>query len=175
VIVTAIFALKGLPRLWVAVTALSSRHQAERLYVARGRSALALMPALEDSAHLLTTRLGALAPRLLDATAESEATAELAGLLGHLALQQRARVDRSDGVPDSAVAGDLRRVSLDAVLETDVRGLADLLGAFSTGDPVTEVTRLRISAQDPSAGGTGPEVLRIEVRLRGWYLPQEPS
>lgn len=169
-VLAALLGFRGVPRAWDALDEVTGRRAARREFVIRGYAELSRLPALEDSTRELTARVAALAPRLLGGETRSQATAELAAGLGTVALQHRVRLDRSDPVPDSVVAGDLGRVSLDAELEGDVRGLAGLLGTLASRTLVTEVIRIRVSAPDPSAGGAGPEILRVELRLRAWFL-----
>lgn len=174
-ILAAFLGLRGIPRAREALDDARSRRAAQREFVLRGRAALGRLVELEDSTRILSARVAELAPRLLGAETRSEATAELAAVLGSLALRHRVRLDRSDPVGDSALAGGLGRVSLDAVLESDVRGLTGLLGALASRTQVTEITRLRVTAPDPSIGGAGPEVLRVEMRVRSWFLARGTS
>lgn len=175
VILGAVIALRVLPPVWQRVTAAEARLAALRMSVERGRADLSAFKALEDSTTQLVETVRSLAPWLVAGRSSSEAAAALAGHLSHVAVTQRTRLERSDLVADSARAGDLRRVTLDATLEGDIRGLTGTLGALASLAPVTEVTRLWVTAPDPGQATAGPELLRIELRIRGWYLGPEAS
>lgn len=172
-ILTAIGLLRIVPAATQGLRGALSRLHAEQQYLAAGRESLAGMPALEESTNVLTARVQGLATRVLPGETPSAATASLAGHLHHLASLYHAKLERTDPLPDSAAAGALRRVAVEVHLETDIRGLVALLGALATNPPVTEVTRLRVTAADPSLTAQGPEVLRIELRVRGWFLSSE--
>jgi hypothetical protein len=174
-IALALGGLRGLPWLWSHMSKAHDEALARRELLHRAEADLRTLPALQDSAKRLTEGVIGLAPRLLAGASSSEAIAGLSGHLTHLGIAHQARLDRTDPVPDSTAAGDLRRVSMDAVFESDVRGLAGLLAGFATAQPVTNLTRLRVTAADPTATGRGPEVLRIEVRVEAWYLDREAS
>ena len=167
--------LRTAPATWAPLRHFKDEEDGRRLLLTRARTELSELPALADTAKALSERVVALAPRILASGTTGEATAEFSALLTHLALSHQARLDRVDPVSDSTQAGDLARVTLDAVFETDVRGLAQLLGALATMAPVTELVRLKVSTGDPLAGGGGPEALRVEVRVRGWYLRKEAA
>lgn len=175
VILGAVIVLRVLPPVWQKVAAAQDRLVALRLYVERGRADLRAFKALEDSTTQLVESVRSLAPWLVAGRSSSEAAAALAGHLSRVAVTQRTRLERSDLVADSARAGYLHRVTLDATLEGDVRGLTGTLGALASLAPVTEVTRLWVTAPDPGQTTAGPELLRIELRIRGWYLSREAS
>jgi hypothetical protein len=174
-IIVVVFGLRGLPWLWSHVSRVHQDLAARRELLVRAELDLRAVPGLQDSAKRLTAQVMDLAPRLLSGATASEAAAAFAGHISHLALTHNARLDRADPVPDSLKAGDLRRVTMDAVFESDVRGLAGLLGGFATALPVTRVTRLRVTANDPATPGSRAEVLRIELRVQAWYLGREAS
>lgn len=174
-IALALVGLRGLPWLWSQLSKVHEEMLARRELLERAEADLGALPILQDSAKRLTEGVVDLAPRLLAGASSSEAIAGLSGHLTHLAIAHQARLDRTDPVPDSTAAGDLRRVSMDAVFESDVRGLAGLLAGFATTQQLTNLTRLRVTAADPTATGKGPEVLRIEVRVEAWYLNREAS
>jgi hypothetical protein len=168
-------ALRAVPAAHGAITRWEAGLRARREWLARSEAALAELPALEESTAVLTRRLAELAPRILAGSSENEAAASLAGLLGNLAMVHRARLERVERVADSMAAGPLRRVTMDAVVETDVRGLAALVSALASQQPVTHLVRLRVSTQDPGGHSSQPEVLRIELRVQGWFLGVEAS
>jgi hypothetical protein len=86
------------------------------------------------------------------------------------------RIERTSSLPDSAGAGGLRPASLRAALEGDSRGTLGMLGALARGRVALTTTDLRITAANPAAAGAVAELLKVEVTVRGWYLPRaEPS
>jgi hypothetical protein len=138
--------------------------------LAHTRADLAAGRELRDSAAGLSQALIGLAPRLLVGSSAAEAGADLAGRVNLAAARNQAKVEWLDPVANGAAAGRLRRARLHAALETDVRGLAAFLNAVETGEAVLTVENLRVVAPDPASVGRGPEILKVEVTVSGWYL-----
>jgi hypothetical protein len=146
---------------------------ARRTLLARTRADLASLPQLEDSATVLTQAVVALAPRLLSGHGEGEAQAELQGRLAYLATTAHMKLEEVAPVTDSLTAGNLRRLTVDAVFEGDVHGAAALMAALTTDVTALVPIRLRVVAADPASSSRVPEVLRLEVRLTAWALRSE--
>lgn len=165
----AIFALRVAP--WsirsVANLRASARERAEAL--ARVREIAAAAPAVRDSLTVALQRVVALAPKFVDGRTAAEAQAALGGLVSLIAARHRLRVIRLDPLPDSTVAV-FGRVALRGELEGDVTGMTGFVKAIETGDPLLTIPSLSVQPTDP--GGRGPEVLRIEARVAGFYLPK---
>lgn len=174
-ILAAVLGLRGMPWVWGWVSRSQAELAARRELLAVAETDLGALSELQDSAKQLTDGVVGLAPSLLSGASQSEAAAALSGHLSHLALTHSAKLERTDPVPDSSGAGDLGRVTMDGVFESDVRGLAGLLAALASGQPVTQVTRLRVTAADPATPPRGAEILRIEVRVQAWYLDREAT
>jgi hypothetical protein len=134
---------------------------------------LGALPALEDSAEALTKAVVALAPRLLSGHGNGEAMAELQGRLSYLAATSHLKLERVDPVPDSTTAGNLRRLTVDAVFEGDIRGAVALLAALTSDITAVVPLRVRVVASDPVSGPRSPEMLRLEMRLTAWALRGE--
>ena len=61
-----------------------------------------------------------------------------------------------------------------AALETDVRGLIALIHAIDTGEEVLNLDELRVEAREPGTAPRGPEILKVEITVSGWYIrPRE--
>lgn len=142
----------------------------QRATLNRARRDLGDLPRLEDSVRVLTRRLAALAPRVLGGTTAAAGQSELAGVVTHLAIINHARIERLDPVPDSAQAGDLARLTVDAVFETDIAGITGLLASLDSMPLAVGAEHLEISSSDPLGESRGPEALRLEARLNAWYL-----
>jgi len=170
VVVGAVLGLRVLPwglrRLGSAHALL--RERAELL--ARTRDEMAALPTLRDSAAVLSQALVALAPQLLSGSTAAEAAADLSGRMNLAAARAPAKVDRLDPLPDSTSDGGLGRVRVHAALETDIRGLVALIRAIDTGDEVLKLDELRVEAPEPGAPVRGPEILKVEVTVSGWYI-----
>lgn len=172
VVLTAVLVLRVLP--WAAGRTLGAyddlQHRAALL--ARARDQVAGAGLLRDSAATLTRAIVRLAPQLVVGATAAEAQADLAGRVNVAASRSLLRLDRVDPVPDSGTAGRLARVRARAALEGDVRGLVRFLRAVEQGDALLAVDELRVTPGDPAAGsgGLGPEILRVEVTVAGWYL-----
>jgi hypothetical protein len=136
----------------------------------RTREEMAALPTLRDSAAALSQALVALAPQLLLGSTAAEASADLAGRMNVAASRAPAKLERLDALPDTSSDGRLGRVRVHAAVETDVRGLVALLRAIDAGPELLHLEELRV--ESPQAGGPerGPETLRVEVTVSGWYV-----
>ncbi len=138
--------------------------------LARTRDEMASLPTLRDSAATLSQALVALAPQLLSGSSAVEAGADLSGRMNLAASRAPAKVERMDPLPDSAGDGRLGRVRVHAALETDVRGLIAFLKAIDAGDEVVKLVELHVEAPQALTSERGPEILKIEVTVSGWYI-----
>ncbi|HEU4700017.1 MAG TPA: GspMb/PilO family protein [Gemmatimonadales bacterium] len=141
-----------------------------RALIARMRTDVYGFGALQDSAGAVQAQIVALAPRVLTGHSAYQAVADLAGRFEVLAQQQHAKLQRTDQLPDSATVGALRRITVHAAFEGDSRGLFGLLRRLERDTLALVLTTVRISAPDPTSPDNVPEVLRLEVTARGWYL-----
>jgi hypothetical protein len=116
----------------------------------------------------------ALAPELVEGHSTAEAAASLSGLVNLAASQQHLKVLRLDPLPDSA-AGVFSEVGVHAELEGDVTGLAGLIRAIETGEPLLSVRALTATVSDPVPHGSAPEVMHIELDVSGYFLPRGTS
>lgn len=172
VVAGAMLALRGVPAAWVALRNTRETMSARAELLARAEVDVLQADTLNDSAAVIRTKVLGLAPRLLSGTREADALADLTLRLKRAAADNRVRVERTNALPDSGQAGGLRPVSLRASLEGDSRGTLGLVGAMARGNVVLTATDLRITAGNPAAAA---EVLRVEMTVRGWYLPRPES
>jgi hypothetical protein len=86
------------------------------------------------------------------------------------AARAPAKLERLDPLPDTSSAGRLGRVRVHAALETDVRGLVALLRAIDAADEVLTLDELRVEAPEPGSVQRGPEILKVEITVSGWYI-----
>jgi len=140
------------------------------MLLARTRDEMASLPRLRDSATVLSQALVALAPQVLSGSSAAEAGADLSGRMNLAASRAPAKLERMDALPDSNENGRLGRVRVHAALETDVRGLVALLRSIDAGDEVLRLEELRVEAPDPGMVARGPEILKVEVTVSGWYI-----
>lgn len=136
----------------------------------RTREELLSLPSLRDSASVLTRALVAVAPQVLSGSTPAEAGVDLSGRMSLAASRAPAKVNRLDPLPDSSGEGRLGRARIHASLETDVRGLVAFMRAIEAGGEVLTLDEMRIEAPDPGAAGRGPELLKVEVTVSGWYI-----
>jgi len=170
VTVGAVVLLRVLP--WTVRSALaaeSTLHE-RAVLLARARASLANAPRLRDSAAALGIALVGLAPKILSGATATEAMADLSGRVNLAVTGHQAKLERVDPVPDTQRAGRLRRATLRASLECDVRGLAGVLQALEFGKAALAVRELHVVAVDPGSPDRNPEVLRVELSVAGWYL-----
>ncbi len=154
----------------------SERALAQRIQMLEHeRADLAQAGALGDSAAQLTRALAGLAPKLLVGDTRAEAGADFASRLSLVAARHQVKIERVDQLADSAAAGRLRRTGVRIALESDVRGIAGLLQALSSGDAALSVEALRLVAPDPGGAAAGPETLKAELSVTGWYLARRAA
>lgn len=143
--------------------------------LARTRDEMASLPRLRDSASVLSQALIALAPQVLSGPTASEASSDLSARMNLIASRAPAKVERLETLRDSSANGRLGRVRVHAAVETDVRGLVALLKAIETGDEVLHLDELHVEAPRPDPTIRGPEILKIEVTVSGWYIRPRDS
>ena len=135
----------------------------------QSRRELALEAAIADSSKAIKEAMVSLAPRLLSGTTPAEAADALNGLISLAADRSSTKLTAVSAEEDSASAGLLRRVAVRAQFDGDIRGLAGFLRSLVEGETVLVADRLQVVAAEPGGSGAGPEVLRIELTVRGWY------
>ncbi len=166
----AVLGLRVVP--W-AVRRLTAAHAVLReraTLLARTGEEMASLPRLRDSANVLSQALLRLAPQVLSGSTPAEAGADLSGRMNLAASRAPAKVERLDPLPDSSGDGRLGRVRVHAEIETDIRGLIALMRAIDTGDEVLNLDELRVEAPEPGTLPRGPEILRVEITVSGWYI-----
>ncbi len=170
VTVGAVVLLRVLP--WTVQSALAAEAMLREraVLLGRARANLAGASGLRDSAAALGVALVGLAPKILSGGTATEATADLSGRVNLAVSGHQAKLQRVDPVPDSTRAGRLRRATLRAAFECDVRGLAGVLQALELGKAALAVRELHVVAVDPGFPDRTPEVLRVELTVAGWYL-----
>ncbi len=166
----AVLGLRVLPAAVRRVTEVGAVLRERATLLARTRDEMASLPTLRDSAAVLSQSLIALAPQVLSGSTSAEAGADLSARMNLAASRAPARIERIDPLPDSSGDGRLGRVRVHAALETDVRGLVALLRAVDAGDEVLKLDELRVQAPDPGTVERGPEILKVEITVSGWYL-----
>jgi len=170
VIAVAVLGLRVLPAgVRHALSARDALHE-RAILLARTRAEMDLLPALRDSAAVLSQALVALASQVLSGSTAAEAGADLSGRLNLAASRAPARVERLNPLPDSTSDGRLGRVRVQLAVETDVRGLIALLRSIDAGAEVLKLDELRVEAPEPVAVRRGPEILKVEVTVSGWYI-----
>jgi hypothetical protein len=166
----AVFGLRVLPWSVRRVTAAHAVLRERATLLARTRDEMASLPKLRDSANVLSQALLALAPQVLSGSTPAEAGADLSGRMNLAASRAPAKVERIDPLPDSSGEGRLGRVRVHAALETDVRGLIALIRAIDGGDEVLKLDELHVESPEPGTVQRGPEILKVEVTVSGWYI-----
>jgi len=166
----AVLGLRVLPWLIRRGSMAYSQLEEHATLLARTRDELATLSELRDSTAVLTRALVALAPQVLSGSTAAEAGADLSGRINLAASRAPARVERLEAMPDSSSDGRLGRARVHAAFETDVRGVVAFLRAIDAGEGVLTLDELRVVTPDPGAPDRGPEILKIEVTVSGWYI-----
>jgi hypothetical protein len=175
VVVGAVLTLRVIPT--ALRTTLEARAELREhvTLLARTRDEMASLPRLRDSAAVLSQALIAVAPQLLSGSTVTEAGADLSGRMNLIASRAPAKVERIEALRDSLGNDRLGRVRVHAALETDVRGLVAVLRAIETGDEVLHLDELHVEAPQPAGVERGPEILKVEVTVSGWYIKPRES
>jgi type II secretory pathway component PulM len=169
-IACAVLGLRVLPWGIRRATAARALLRERATLLARTREEMASLPTLRDSAAVLSQALVALAPQVLSGATPADAGADLSGRMNLAASRAPAKVERLDPLPDSSGDGRLGRVRIHAALETDIRGLVALIRAIDVGDEVLTLDELRVEAPEPGTATRGPEILKVEITVSGWYF-----
>lgn len=172
VVVGAWLLLRVVPAAGRGWERVQERLASQRLLLTETREAVEALPQMEDSARGLTIRVATLAPKLLTGSSASLAASDLSGRLNTLVSLSHGRTTRFETTADSTTAGPLRRVTAVVGIETDFRGLTELLQKLSRDATVTVVERLQITASDPLPTDEA-ERLTVELRITAWYLGRE--
>jgi hypothetical protein len=162
-------ALKAAPPVVGAVRGLNAEVLSRSKTVARMRTNVRGAGAVFDSATLVRKDLAALAPRLLSGRSSAEATADLISRLTAAAAGS-ATLEHADPAEDSTRVVWIRRVTVRAAFESDMRGALTLLHAIARQPAVLTVRAIRIVAPDPGSADAAPEILKIETTVSGWYI-----
>lgn len=165
----------GVPRLGAEWRENRERVEAQRLLLAETRRAIDALPRMEDSAHVLTGRVAGLAPRILSGASSAVALSDLSGRMNTIVGLAHGRMLRFEAAPDSAAAGPLRRVTAQVEIETDFRGVAELLDYLGQGQLVAVAERLQVTAADPGAVPATLEQLNLVLWVSAWYLARESA
>jgi len=169
-VAVALLLLRVLPWTVRSALAVEAGLRERAALLARARADLADAAVLRDSAAQLGQALIGLAPKILSGNSAPEAVADLSGRVNLAASGHQAKLERVDPVPDSVVRGRLRRATLRAALECDVRGLVGVLQTLEFGKVALAVRELRVTAVDAGSADRVPEVLRVELTVTGWFL-----
>ena len=116
-----------------------------------------------------------LAPKLLSGDSPAQALADLSGRVNLAASRNQTKIERADQLSDSVGAGRLRRVRLQAAVESDIRGVVGFVRTLELGDAVLSVEELRIVASDANSADIAPEILRVDVTVTGWFLERRET
>jgi hypothetical protein len=170
IVLGGVVCLRLLPWAVRSVVAAGQELRERAALLARARADLDDVPLLRDSATVLTRAIVGLAPKLLSGDTPTEALADLSGRVNLAASLNQAKLERTDQLSDSAVAGRLRRVRMRAAVQSDIRGVTGFLRTIELGDAVLTVEELRIVASDPTSSEQAPEALRLEATVAGWFL-----
>ncbi len=141
----------------------------QRQLLARRRADLASLDRLADSARVVQASVLALAPRILAGSSAAEAGDDLAARAALAVTRSAGRVLATEALTDSTVAGGLARAAVRLRFEGDGRVVVGTLRALEREAVVLALEDLRLLAVNPGSPATEPEVLRVELTLRGWY------
>lgn len=168
-IVAAVMLLRVAPAAIRAALAWRTRVAAQEQTLDRERELIAAIPQARDSLRQALAAVVALAPRIVAAATPAEASATLDSVVSLAASRHALKVQRIDPLPDSS-AGVFIRVAVHVEVEGDVRGLAALLAALESGEPVLTVSALSVDAPQAAGSKEAPEILHIALSVSGFAL-----
>ncbi len=141
----------------------------QRQLLARRRADVAALDRLADSARVVQASVLALAPRILAGSSAAEAGDDLAARAALAVTRSAGRLLATEALTDSTVAGGLARAAVRLRFEGDGRVVVGTLRALEREAVVLALEELRLLAVNPGSPATEPEILRVELTLRGWY------
>ena len=173
VVLAGLLCFRALPAVWRGWRAGHEELLAQRELLDRADHALGLLDSIESRAGRTQQQLIALAPRLVSGQTDAEAQADLNGRLALHANHERTRLLRADPVIDSGRVGELHRVRLRLVVESDWSGLVGFLKSVVADPAVLRITSVAVRGAEIPTMTSGPEVLTGEVEVTGWYLERQ--
>jgi hypothetical protein len=170
-LVMSAFVLRSVPLAVGVMHAHADRLAAQTRALSQTRALAWGLNATRDSLAHDLARVLALAPALIEGGTQAEASASLSSTLGLLARDCALRVIRLDPGSESG-SGPIRPVSAHLAFEGDVRGVAALLRAIESRQPILRVSAFALTAPDPLPRPLTAETLHVELDVTGWYLPR---
>ena len=175
VVLAGLLCFRALPAAWRGWRDGHEELIAQRELLDRADHALGQLDSIESRAGRTREQLIALAPRLVSGQTDAEAQADLNGRLALHANHERTRLLRADPVADSGRVGELHRVRLRLVVESDWSGLVGFLKSVVADPAVLRITSVAVRGAETPQMTAGPEVLTGEVEATGWYLARRVS
>lgn len=175
VIAGLIASSRGLPawRAWQRDAIVSAAELAGE--VARAEASVGALQATVDSLEARKERFVALAPLLVGVEPPAAAAGALAALVSGAAQSAGVRVSSIQVGRDSADGAVVRRISVRAELEGDIRGVAALLETLERGPTLLAVRELSITQPDPAAPADRPETLRVQLLVEGLSVDRDAA
>jgi hypothetical protein len=139
----------------------------------RASTDVASLDSLEGAATRIQVRVKAIASQLLSGGTASEAAADVSAQTRALIEGQGARVDAVQAMGDSSLTGGMRSSRLRLEMTTDTPGLFAILAAIDHYPILLTVNFVKIVSSDAGGSDGGPENLRIELGIAGFYLQRK--
>jgi type II secretion system (T2SS) protein M len=161
-------AARGLPALRAWEARERARGAAIAAELSAARAARRDLPRIRDSLRARLARYATLDSAFIVARSPSDGAAALASTLEELADDASFRITGLQVRADTAAGAGLARVGIRVTGIGDVGGVADLVRAIEGSDrPLLAIRDLAIVQQDPTAAGTKPEALRVDLLVEG--------
>ena len=137
--------------------------------VRRARRELARGDIVLDSIRLIEAALPRVAHLVMPGDTTADVQRELARRVTMVITNYQARGGRVEALADTTHVSGLSHARILAVWESDIRGVVDVLLALER-DSALVVHSVEVSAVDPAAPPSEPEVLEVRAEVGGWYL-----
>ncbi len=174
VIATAWLLVRGLPDAARMIAQAEDETVQRAALLARMRDRVHRLPSIDDSLRVLDEVAVALPHMLLVGGDRETAAVDLMRRIRDSLAHPEAKIIGFEPLDVTETSGPLTLASIRVDLETDFRGLLELLGAIEA-DPALEIESLDATAAAPHGRDDRPEILTADIGISGWYRPDQDA
>lgn len=150
---------------------LRSRQEVTDLRLAQQNVALRTLQAIDADQGRMDSLARVVRDAVLPADSWESGTAELVAAMRLALSRAGARLESVSPVPaDTTPTSTIKPVSVQLAFRSDLRGVVGVLRDLHHSQTVLVPQSIQLSAAEPFADSSTPEVLRVELTVTGWYL-----